>query len=72
MKDEQLSIRMFERTHARDRLAEEARALDEDSDARLLGPHLSAEREAQRVMAVIAIAAVAALLAALLFIVPAR
>lgn len=71
MRDEQLSIRMFERAHARDRLAEDARALGEDHEARLLGAHLAAEREAQRVMAVLAVAAVAALLGALLLLVPA-
>jgi hypothetical protein len=60
------SIKQFERMHARDRLAEEARHIGENDDAALLGGHLAGEREAQRLMRPIAMAAVA-MLTVLLF-----
>ena len=46
------SIQQFQRQHARDVLAEQARHLADEDEARLLGGHLAFEREAQRLMVV--------------------
>lgn len=62
MYEDRQSIKVFERIHARDRLAEEARHIHEADDARLLGPHLAGERIAQYLMIVVALAVVTALL----------
>jgi hypothetical protein len=63
MYNDDQSIKQFQLAHARDRLAEEARHVADNDDARLLGPHFSAEREGQRLMSVLALAAVALLAA---------
>lgn len=59
------SIKAFERIHARDLLAEQARHI-EDEDARELDGHLAGEREAQRLMVIVGFAVVATLLGVLM------
>jgi hypothetical protein len=52
------SAKLFDRMHARDRLAEEARHVGEVNNAQLYGAHIAGERKAQRLMSVFAIGAV--------------
>ncbi len=62
MYNDQQSLKVFQAMHARDVMVEEAHHIADRDKASLVGSHLFAEREGQRLMSVLALAAVLGLI----------